>query len=166
MESNVPVKMSYMKLACFKESSVLPGQLCCWKMESRSSPTFTASSRFVFPRAASARRSEMFLQPYAGSLLMTWPNRRCSEREAAVSLRVKYERHRQLPPVADLIVRPMAMKHISHFLFWAGVFISASGFLVGQADRIPFIHKCISAKYANALSGQRRLVSSGSLRVF
>ena len=58
------------------------------------------------------------------------------------------------------------MKHISHFLFWAGVFISASGFLVGQADRIPFIHKCISAKYANALSGQRRLVSSGSLRVF
>lgn len=56
------------------------------------------------------------------------------------------------------------MKHISHFLLWAGVFISACGFLVGQVSRIPFIHKCISAKYANAISGQRRLLSTGSLK--
>jgi len=44
-----------------------------------------------------------------------WRTRRCSEREPAVSLRLKYERQGRLCPVADL-VRSHLICHPNHFL--------------------------------------------------
>jgi hypothetical protein len=51
----------------------------------------------------------------------------------------------------------------STLLFWVGLTCSAAGFLIGQANRIPFVFRIVSPTYWNTTMGQKQLLSSGTL---
>jgi len=57
------------------------------------------------------------------------------------------------------------MRKHTTILFLAGLLISAAGFMLGQATRIPFVLRIVSPSYWNAMAGYKKLSSNGTLAV-